>query len=96
MTGYRSYQFRPDLVDTSPGASALCPFSPPPDFEGGGQGYIELLRRRYKDITHTRYLQDRIARFDRGEEVNIIGPFAVEAAKVLGLLVSNQNLKKTG
>lgn len=94
--GYRSYQYRPDLVDTSPGASAHCPFSPPPQFEGDGEEYIKLMRLRYRDPAHKRYMQDRISRFENGEEVVIVGAFSVEATKVLSSLVTHQNQKKTG
>lgn len=91
-----SYQFRPELIDTTPGANALCPFSPPSDFQEGGAGYTELMRRRYRSAEYQRYLRARLSNFVRGDELQIVGPFTAEATKILALMASSQTLQKAG
>jgi hypothetical protein len=91
---YRSYQIRPDIIDTEPGASALCPFSPPPDFVGGGEEYTALMRQRYK--LDARYLAGRICHFQTGGPLEIVGPFAEQARAILSKLAAQRNEKKAG
>lgn len=93
---YRSYQFRPNIIDTEPGASSLCPFSPPSDFVGGGEGYKELLRQRYRTDENKRYLQARISLFREGGQLEIIGPFAEQAAMILAALAAPRVERKAG
>lgn len=80
---FRSYQFRPELIDTDPGASALCPFAPPPGFLGGGADYTELMRRRFKSDEHRRYFLARIDRYRSGESIEFCGAFAEEAGSIV-------------
>ncbi len=91
-----SYLFRPELIDTTPGANALCPFSPPSDFQGEGAGYTELMRRRYKSSEYQRYLRARVGNFVRGDDLQIVGPFTAEATQILALMASSQALQKAG
>lgn len=85
--------FDPLFVDTTPGASTLCPFSPPSDFGGGAGEYLSLLRLRYRDASYARYFRDRVQAMQDDVTVLFEGPFKTEALAVLAK-ISQQHQQK--
>ncbi|HEK3717124.1 TPA: hypothetical protein ACWLUJ_006576 [Pseudomonas aeruginosa] len=86
--------FDPLIVDTTPGANNLCPFSPPSNFEGGGGEYLSLLRLRYRASTYGRYFKERIKAMDEDLTVVFEGPFTTEAMAVLAKISEQHNQQK--
>lgn len=70
-------------VDTTPGNDAVCPFSPPLGWEGDSAAYMVLMRSRYSDLMHGQRMIFTSAFSRRGNQVEIIGPYAEEATRII-------------
>lgn len=70
------------LIDTTPGAHRLSPFSPPSGWEGDAAAYLDLMRQRFKCVDFSQRL-GFVAGFARRYPVQYQGPFADEARRVI-------------
>ncbi|EMG2118727.1 hypothetical protein IPC1147_30620 [Pseudomonas aeruginosa] len=96
MSQRSQWLFDPLFVDTTPGASTLCPFSPPRDFGGGAGEYLSLMRLRYRDVSFKRYFRARIQAMEADDDVTVTfeGPFKTEALAVLAKISDQHNQQK--
>ncbi|KSQ21500.1 hypothetical protein APB26_31420 [Pseudomonas aeruginosa] len=94
MSQRSQWLFDPLLVDTTPGASTMCPFSPPRDFGGGAGEYLSLMRLRYRDSNFKRYFRARIQAMEEDVTVTFEGPFKTEALAVLAKITDQHNQPK--
>ncbi|EAP2016167.1 hypothetical protein N4V31_003885 [Salmonella enterica subsp. enterica serovar Typhimurium] len=76
-------------VDTTPGNDAVCLFSPPEGWEGDSAAYVELMRSRYRHLMHGQRMMVT-ASFARREPIQVTGPFADEATKIINSMKMNK------
>ncbi len=76
-------------VDTTPGNDEVCSFSPPEGWEGDSAAYIELMRSRYRNLMHCQRMIVT-ASFARRESIQVTGPFADEATKIINSMKMNK------
>nr|WNL65677.1 hypothetical protein [Klebsiella oxytoca] len=76
-------------VDTTPGNDAVCPFSPPEGWGGDSAAYVELMRSRYRHLMHGQRMMVT-ASFARREPIQVTGPFADEAMKIISSMKMNK------
>lgn len=69
-------------VRTEPGAGDGHPFSPPADWGGDAEAYVALMRDRYRRPMHGQRMW-AMARYARGHQVSISGPWADHAREIL-------------
>lgn len=70
------------LIDTTPGAHRLSPFSPPSGWEGDAAAYLDLMRQRFKCLDFSQRL-GFVAGFACRYPVQYQGPFAEQARRVI-------------
>lgn len=75
-------------VDTTPGNDAVCPSSPE-GWEGDSAAYVELMRSRYRHLMHGQRMMVT-ASFARREPIQVTGPFADEATKIINSMKMNK------
>lgn len=75
-------------VDTTPGNDAVCLFSPE-GWEGDSAAYVELMRSRYRHLMHGQRMMVT-ASFARREPIQVTGPFADEATKIINSMKMNK------
>lgn len=75
-------------VDTTPGNDAVCPFSPL-RVGGDSAAYVELMRSRYRHLMHGQRMMVT-ASFARREPIQVTGPFADEATKIINSMKMNK------
>jgi hypothetical protein len=86
--------FDPRIVDTTPGGSSVCPFSPPAQFAGGGGEYLCLMRIRYRDPSYSRVFEGHAQAMSSGMTIHFAGPYSTEAMAVLAKISEKYNLDK--
>lgn len=90
----RRWTFDPLIVDSTPGGSFVCPFSPPSDFGGGGGEYLSLMRIRYRDPSYSRCFAEHIRAMNSGLTIHFEGPYSTEAMAVLAKISVKHNQQK--
>ena len=69
-------------IQTSPGSDESCSFSPPSEWKGDAADYMNLMRERYRDIMHGQRIY-LTASYAKKNSVNVTGPYADEAMKII-------------
>lgn len=76
-------------VDTTPGNDAVCSLFSPEGWEGDSAAYVELMRSRYRHLMHGQRMMVT-ASFARREPIQVTGPFADEATKIINSMKMNK------
>lgn len=76
-------------VVTTPGGSALDPFSPPSGFNGSKGDYRLMVVGRYRVPALRSYIQAQAKALEDGQNVIFEGPYMSEAADILEKIVAS-------
>jgi len=76
-------------IDTRSGLANDNPFSPPADWEGDGDAYVQLLRERFgHDPWLRQWLGILALRVPQGHQYTVIGPWQREIDRVVASVIN--------